>query len=44
MKLTLTHYEIEKSMAGAESGWQLIFAGLKTYLESGRPLNVPNQM
>jgi len=44
VKLTLTHYEIEKSMAGAESGWQLIFAGLKTYLETGTPLNVPSQM
>jgi DNA-binding transcriptional ArsR family regulator/uncharacterized protein YndB with AHSA1/START domain len=43
VKLTLTHYEFEKSSAGAESGWQLIFAGLKTYLETGKPLNVPEQ-
>jgi uncharacterized protein YndB with AHSA1/START domain/DNA-binding transcriptional ArsR family regulator len=43
VKLTLTHYEFEKAEAGAEGGWQLIFAGLKTYLETGKPLNVPNQ-
>ncbi|MDR3475156.1 MAG: metalloregulator ArsR/SmtB family transcription factor [Devosia sp.] len=43
VKLTLTHYEIEKA-GGAIEGWQLIFAGLKTYLETGKPLNVPNQM
>ena len=41
VKLTLTHYDIEKSEAGAASGWQIIFAGLKTYLETGKPLNVP---
>jgi uncharacterized protein YndB with AHSA1/START domain/DNA-binding transcriptional ArsR family regulator len=40
-KLTLTHYDFEKARAGAESGWQLIFAGLKTYLETGRPLILP---
>jgi len=40
VKLTLTHYEIEKA-GGAVQGWQLIFAGLKTYLETGKPLNVP---
>jgi len=43
VKLTLTHYEIEKA-GGAVEGWQLIFAGLKTYLETGKPLNVPSQM
>jgi uncharacterized protein YndB with AHSA1/START domain/DNA-binding transcriptional ArsR family regulator len=41
VKLTLTHYDVEKSQAGAESGWQLILSGLKTYLETGKPLNVP---
>ena len=40
VKLTLTHYEIDKA-GGAAEGWQLIFAGLKTYLETGKPLNVP---
>lgn len=40
-KLTLTHYEVEKSRAGAEGGWQIIFSGLKTYLETGKPLNIP---
>jgi len=40
VKLTLTHYEIEKA-GGAVEGWQLIFAGLKTYLETGKALNVP---
>jgi uncharacterized protein YndB with AHSA1/START domain/DNA-binding transcriptional ArsR family regulator len=42
VKLTLTHYEVEKSHAGAESGWQVIFSGLKTYLETGKPLNIPS--
>lgn len=40
VKLTVTHYEIEKA-AGAAEGWQIIFAGLKTYLETGKPLNIP---
>ena len=40
-KLTLTHYDAAKAMAQAEEGWPLILAGLKTYLETGRPLNVP---
>lgn len=43
VKLTLTHYEIDKA-GGAMEGWQLIFAGLKTYLETGRPLEVPARM
>jgi uncharacterized protein YndB with AHSA1/START domain/DNA-binding transcriptional ArsR family regulator len=42
VKLTLTHYEIDRA-GGAIEGWQLIFAGLKTYLETGTPLNVPTQ-
>ena len=41
VKLTLTHYEFEKAQAGAEGGWQIIFSGLKTYLETGKPLNIP---
>jgi uncharacterized protein YndB with AHSA1/START domain len=40
VKLTLTHYEVDKA-GGAAEGWQLIFASLKTYLETGKPLNVP---
>jgi uncharacterized protein YndB with AHSA1/START domain/DNA-binding transcriptional ArsR family regulator len=41
VKLTLTHYEVEKSTAGAETGWQIILSGLKTYLETGSALNIP---
>jgi uncharacterized protein YndB with AHSA1/START domain/DNA-binding transcriptional ArsR family regulator len=41
VKLTLTHYEVEKSAAGAEGGWQIILSGLKTYLETGKALNIP---
>ena len=40
-KLTLTHYDYEKSQAGVEGGWPLIIAGLKTLLETGKPLSVP---
>lgn len=40
-KLTVTHFDAAKSMAGVEEGWPLIVAGLKTMLETGRPLNVP---
>lgn len=40
VKLTLTHYEVEK-IGGAVEGWQRIFAELKSYLETGKPLNLP---
>jgi uncharacterized protein YndB with AHSA1/START domain/DNA-binding MarR family transcriptional regulator len=40
-KLTLTHYDYEKARAGVESGWPRILAGLKTFLETGRPLGIP---
>lgn len=40
-KLTVTHYEYEKAASGVQDGWPLILAGLKTYLETGKPLNVP---
>jgi uncharacterized protein YndB with AHSA1/START domain/DNA-binding transcriptional ArsR family regulator len=40
-KLTLTHYDAAKSMAGVEDGWPLILAGLKTLLETGKPLEGP---
>jgi uncharacterized protein YndB with AHSA1/START domain len=40
-KLTITHHDYEKAKAGVESGWPVIIAGLKTMLETGRPLNIP---
>ncbi|MEO8757340.1 MAG: metalloregulator ArsR/SmtB family transcription factor [Devosia sp.] len=40
-RLTLTHYDAASAMAGAETGWPLVLSGLKTFLETGRPLNVP---
>ncbi len=41
-KLIVTHFDYTKSMAGVEDGWPLIVAGLKTLLETGKPLNVPD--
>jgi uncharacterized protein YndB with AHSA1/START domain/DNA-binding transcriptional ArsR family regulator len=41
-KLTMTHYDYEKSKAGVEMGWPMIVAGLKTLLETGKPLNLPD--
>jgi uncharacterized protein YndB with AHSA1/START domain len=41
VKLTMTHYDIDKAHEGAVRGWAIILAGLKTYLETGAPLNVP---
>ena len=40
-KFTVTHFDYEKSMAGVETGWPIIIAGLKTWLETGQPLNIP---
>ena len=40
-KFTVTHFDYEKSMAGVETGWPIIIAGLKTWLETGEPLNIP---
>jgi uncharacterized protein YndB with AHSA1/START domain/DNA-binding transcriptional ArsR family regulator len=40
-KLTMTHFDYEKSRAGVEMGWPMIVAGLKTLLETGKPLNLP---
>lgn len=40
-KLTVTHYDFEKSKAGVEEGWPIIIAGLKTLLETGRSLDIP---
>jgi len=40
-KLTVTHYDYEKSKAGVDEGWPMIIAGLKTMLETGKPLALP---
>jgi uncharacterized protein YndB with AHSA1/START domain/DNA-binding transcriptional ArsR family regulator len=40
-KLTVTHFDAASSKAGVEDGWPLIVAGLKTFLETGKSLNVP---
>ena len=37
-KLTLTHFDAAAAMAGVEDGWPLILAGLKTLLETGKPM------
>jgi DNA-binding transcriptional ArsR family regulator/uncharacterized protein YndB with AHSA1/START domain len=41
-KLTLTHFDAAKAMAGVETGWPMIIAGLKTVLETGKPLVLPD--
>jgi DNA-binding transcriptional ArsR family regulator/uncharacterized protein YndB with AHSA1/START domain len=40
-KFTLTHFDAAKSQAGVETGWPMIIAGLKTLLETGKPLSLP---
>lgn len=40
-KLTLTHFDAAAAKAGVESGWPMIMAGLKTLLETGTPLVLP---
>ena len=40
-KFTLTHHNAAASKSGAEAGWRLVIDGLKTLLETGKPLNVP---
>ncbi len=40
-KLTMTHFDAAKSKAGVEDGWPMIVAGLKTFLETGEPLEIP---
>lgn len=37
-KFTITHHDYEKANAGVESGWPLIASGLKTLLETGKPM------
>lgn len=41
-KLTLTHFNAAAAKAGVESGWPMIIAGLKTLLETGKPLVLPS--
>ena len=41
-RLRMTHYDYEKSKAGVEVGWPIIVAGLKTLLETGKPLVLPD--
>jgi DNA-binding transcriptional ArsR family regulator/uncharacterized protein YndB with AHSA1/START domain len=40
-KFTLTHHNAAASKSGAENGWRLVVDGLKTLLETGKPLNIP---
>lgn len=40
-KLTLTHFDAAAAQAGVETGWPMILAGLKTLLETGKPLALP---
>jgi uncharacterized protein YndB with AHSA1/START domain/DNA-binding transcriptional ArsR family regulator len=40
-KFTMTHYDYEKAKAGIEEGWPIIISGLKTLLETGKPLDIP---
>ena len=41
-KLTLTHFDAARARAGVEVGWPMIIAGLKTLLETGKPLSLPD--
>ncbi len=41
-KLTVIHFDAAKSQAGVETGWPMIIAGLKTLLETGKPLILPD--
>lgn len=40
-KLTLTHHDYKESGSGAENGWKPVVDGLKTLLETGKPLRIP---
>lgn len=43
-KLTLTHDDFDSETAtykGVQSGWSPVLSGLKTLLETGKPLNIP---
>ena len=40
-KFTVIHHNYEDANAGVDEGWPLVIAGLKTLLETGKPLNAP---
>ena len=40
-KFTLTHHNYMDSKSGAENGWRPVVDGLKTLLETGKPLRIP---
>jgi uncharacterized protein YndB with AHSA1/START domain/DNA-binding MarR family transcriptional regulator len=43
VKLTITHHDYLKTAdAGIDSGWPVVVAGLKTLLETGKPLVLPS--
>lgn len=45
VKLTITHHEYLKTAdAGVIDGWPVVVAGLKTLLETGKPLGLPSTM
>jgi uncharacterized protein YndB with AHSA1/START domain/DNA-binding transcriptional ArsR family regulator len=44
VKFTITHHDYEKANAGIDTGWPVVVAGLKTLLETGKPLNLPTDM
>ena len=37
-KLTVEHYEIPEGQGGVRDGWARLLSGLKTHLETGRPV------
>jgi DNA-binding transcriptional ArsR family regulator/uncharacterized protein YndB with AHSA1/START domain len=41
VKFTITHHDYEKANAGIVDGWPVVVAGLKTLLETGKPLVLP---
>jgi uncharacterized protein YndB with AHSA1/START domain/DNA-binding transcriptional ArsR family regulator len=41
VKFTITHHDYEKANAGIDTGWPVVVAGLKTLLETGKPLVLP---
>jgi hypothetical protein len=41
VRLVLTHEGLTEADAGIRSGWVKIFNQLKTWLETGTPLNIP---
>ena len=44
VKFTITHHDYEKANAGIDTGWPVVVAGLKTLLETGKPLHLPTSM